>query len=405
MHKKQNVYKWPVATVLCLCAVPLCVPAQSEVVINPKIETSLRYDTNYWQAEQSESAVLTSIARPGIELGYKTAKSRINLDATVDFFKYDDLDTVAPGVREAADDDYVGFTGRFDAKTLLTGRLALGLSEELLSTRDAAQSDPADNSVERREYMQNRITPKLYYNFGKKFDSEIKYRNSEISYMDEGEDSSENRGIFDLNYHLNELSKVYLNYQAWEMDYAASSSDYMSNRVTVNYDRQFNYFILSGGGGYHRRTFDKTADGQAFLDDLDLFSWNLTLSGQKPQFPAVQPRSRVALSLSQDLNTVGTGDEYFTATTVGLEVGYLLLHKIDTSINIRLQNSDYQESADNREDDTWTASGKMRYPLLRDLNLAVEAGYENRDSNVTGNSYDNVFAACFLNYTFTLANR
>lgn len=405
MHKKHNVYKWPVAVFLCLYAVPVCMPAQSEVIINPKIETSLRYDTNYWKAEQSEAAVLTSIARPGIELGYKTAKSRINFDATVDFFKYDDLDTVAPGVREAADDDYVGFTGRFDAKTLVTGRLALGLSEELLSTRDAAQSDPADNSVDRRQFMQNRLTPKLYYDFGNKFDSEIKYRNSEISYKDEGEDSSENRGIFDLNYNLNKLSKVYLNYQAWAMDYAASSTDYLSNKVTVNYDRQFNYFILSGGGGYHKRTFDNRADGQESLDDLDLFSWNLTISGQNPQFPAAQPRSRIVLSLSQDLNTVGTGDEYFTATTVGLEVGYLFLHKLDTSINIQLQNSDYEESVDNRQDDTWTVSGRVQYPLLRDLNLAFEAGYENRDSNITGKSYDDVFLACFLNYTFTLANR
>lgn len=374
--------------------------ADGKIVIRPKIQAGFQNDSNYWKAENDEVSVNTYTAKPGMVFGYETAKSKVDLDATVDFYSYDDQDTPPPGVRDASDDNFVGFTGVLAAQTKSTDRLTLGLEDSLFKTRDAAQSDALSDSVSREEFMINRITPNAYYDFGNKFGVRTKYRNTNISYKDTGEDSTEHRGIFDLEYSLNRSSTIFLDYQIWSKDYDLNSSDYLSNLATLNFAKQFNYFGIVAGAGYHKRTFDVSS-----VDDLDLFSWNVVIAGQNPQAPEKKPRSHMALTLKQDMNDDGAGDSYYTATVAGLEAGYMFFHKLDTSVNIKYQNSDYQDSPENRDDDTWTTSGKIKYPVWDDFLLGFEAGIAKRDSNIDGLSYDDTFVGLSLDFKYDLGSR
>ncbi len=391
----MNVHKkflyWNIIAMLGSSTVSVNALADGRISITPLIKAGARYDSNFWKAEKNEAGVYTYLTQPGLKVGYETAKTNVALNTTVDVYKYDDQDTSTSGVRKAEDDDYVGFTGLLSGKTQATGRLLVGLDDSLSVTRDPAQSDPLSNSVDREKFTINRFTPNLYYDFGNKFGVRTKYRNTDTNYQDDGEDSTEHRGIFDLEYNPNRSSTVYLEYQIWNMEYDLSSTDYCSNKVTLNYLQKYKYFNIMAGGGYHKRTFD-TSD----LEDMDLFSWRLKVRGEGS-------KSRMALTLSQEMNDAGTGDEYFTATVADLEVGYTFLRKIDTSVQLILQNSDYENSG--REDDTWTTKATIKYPVLDTLTLFLEGGYSSRDSNETGKNYDNTFIGLNLTFSYDLGNR
>lgn len=374
--------------------------ADGKIVIRPKIEVGILNNSNYWKAENNEVSVNTYSARPGLVFGYETAKSKIDLDATVDFFSYDDQDDPILGIREASEDDYVGYSALLTAETKPTDRLTLGIDDSIFKTRDVAQSDALSNSISRELYTINRITPNVYYDFGNKFAVRTKYRNTITNYDEIGEDSDENRGIVDLEYNLNRTSTIFLEYQIWNRDYDLISSDYMSNQATVNFAKQFNYFGILAGAGYHKRTFDDDT-----LDDLDMFSWSLVIQGQNPQAPEADPRSHIEFTLRQDMNDDGTGDQYYTATIAGLEAGYKFLPKLDTTLSVVYQNSDYQDDPEDRNDDSWTTTAKISYNIWDSFVLGLLGGFETRDSNIDGLSYDDTFVGLTLDYKFDFGGR
>ncbi|MBL4901140.1 MAG: outer membrane beta-barrel protein [Desulfocapsa sp.] len=397
--------------------------ATARFSINPITLVGAANDSNYWQAETQEVSVNTYFVRPGIELGFETPKTTITFDATVDFYWYDDQDTPPVGIQDASDDDYVGFTGDFNADYQLTNRLNIGLSDQLYITRDPARSDINSNSISRDKYTINYFEPTAYYEFADKFGLLASYRNTMTDYESELEDSEENRGVFDLYYLLNRSAAVYAGYAIWERDYDQDSSDYLSNFVSLNYEHQFNYFTIKGGGGYHKRTFDEPA-----LDDLDLFSWKIQIRGQEADTTYKtmnnarsmidgrsfrqgqdvdllldESRSLLTLDLGQEMNNDGTGDNYYTATYARFEGGYRFFGKLETLLRLSVQNSDYE--TDERNEDTYFVSASIGYWVLDYLLLGFEGGYETRDSNFTGNNYDNTFAMVMLNFDYNFSGK
>lgn len=372
--------------------------AESRIVVQPKIEVGFQNNSNYWKAEDNEVSVNTYYAKPGIVLGFETPRTQILLDATVEPYWYDDQDSPPAGTRDASDDDYTGFTGIFSANYQLTDRLNVGLEDQLYVTRDAAQADTNSNSTERDKYTINYIEPSAYYELTDKFGLLAKYRNTSTDYEKDLEDSDENRGIFDLYYSLNSVSTIYIDYQVWAREYDQSSSDYTSNRVTLNYERQFKYFTFTGGAGYHNRDFDDST-----LDDFDLFSWNFQVERLDADSTAQTSRSRLTLDVGQDMNDDGTGNEYFTSTYFRFEGGYWLTSKIEASAKFSFQNSDYEESS--RDDDTYVVSAGLAYKPLDYLTLGVEGGFANRDSNVSGYDYDDTFILLTLDINYDFGDR
>jgi hypothetical protein len=372
--------------------------AAGKIVIQPKIHSGFQNDSNYFSAEDREVSVNTYYTKPGIVFGYETPKTSIALDATVNAYWYESRDTTPPGVRDASDDDFVGFTGILSADHQLTNRLNIGISDQLYKTRDPARSDVVSNSVDRDKYTINYLEPKVYYELADKFGILTKYRNTVTDYEENLEDSNENRGIFDLFYHLNSRSAVYLDYQVWQRDFDQDSSDYTSNVVSLNYERTFNYFTIEGGAGYHHRSFDEEA-----IDDIDFLSWEILIKGQDPDSTLKTTRSRMMLNVGQTINDDGTGDEYFIASFAKIEGGYRLFRSLEVSVEGWYLNSDYETSV--RDDDTYRASARLAYQALEFLTLGVEGGFETRDSNLDGFSYDNTFVLLTLDIDYDFGSR
>jgi hypothetical protein len=372
--------------------------AESRIVIQPKVEVGYENNSNFWKSEDQEVSVNTYHAKPGIVLGYETPRTQVSLDTTLEGYWYDDQDTPASGIRDASDDDYVGFAGILSGNYQLTDRVNVGLSEEIYVTRDPAQADANSNSIDRDKYTINYFEPSVYYELTDKFGLLTKYRNTMTDYENDLEDSDENRGIFDLYYTLNSSSTIYLDYQLWARDYDQDTSDYTSNLITLNYERTFKYFTLTGGGGYHNRSFDDDA-----FDDLDMFSWKFQIKRQDADANAQTTRSRLTLDVGQSMNDDGTGDQYFTSSYLRFEGGYRLTSRIEAIVNVDLQNSDYEEST--REDDTYLLSAKLAYQPLDYLTLGIKAGFENRDSNLVGYDYDDVFVLATMDVLYDIGNR
>ncbi len=369
---------------------------QSKINIQTMVTTGWEYNSNFWRTPDDEVTVDTYTLQPGVFVGYETAKSKIEADFTLMPFWYSDRDTPPPDVGNASEDDFVGFHGKLIADTQATDQLSIGLNDTIYRTRNPEKSDIFSDSVSRDLYTINRFTPYLYYDLGKKFGLGLKYRNVYTDYSDgDSEGSKENRGILNFYYNFNKLSSVFLSYNLWGRDYDLNTPNYLSNKLTLNYVRQVHYFSIDVGGGYHHRSFDEDR-----RDDLDLFAWHVIIKGQKPAAPAKNPRGHMRLALRQDYNDAGTDDQYYIATQLDAELGYVFMKKIHTTLKVYYQNSDYQNDPRNQDDDTYSISGLIEYQFWKHGKINFELGYKDRESNVAGNDYDDTFAAITLNFGY-----
>jgi len=372
--------------------------AAGKIVIQPKIHNGFEYNSNFWKSDDNEVSVHTYYIKPGLVFGYETPKTAVHLDTTVNSYWYNDQETPPANVRDASDDNFIGTTTKFDADHQITDRINIGVTDELYVTRDPARSDGNSNSTNRDKYTINYFEPNVYYEFSEKFGFLVKYRNTVTDYEKNLEDSDENRGIFDLYYNLNRRSSVYLDYSVWKRTFDQDSSDYTSNFVSLNYENQFRYFTVQGGAGYHHRSFSDSEE-----DDLDIFPWNINITGQDPDTTRKTTRSYLSLDVGQRVNDDGSGNQYFTASYIRFEGAYKFLRKFEALVSADFQNSDYENSS--RDEDTYRFSGGIGYQVLDYLTLGIEGGVENRDSNISGNDYDDTFVLLTLNFDYDLGSR
>ena len=197
----------------------------AKFTIKPRVASSWQTDSNFFKAETGKREVYTYLLQPGIDLGFETAKTKLSLNYTLNAYYYDDQDTVPAGQQKADDNDYFGHTAVFRSRYQVFDRLLIGLDDSYFKTRDPAQSDDLSNSVDRDKFTINRLTPMLFYDFGPKFTTGLRYRNTETNYSKgDKEDSSEHRGMFDLIYNLSRTASLDLEYQHWVRGYDKTTS-------------------------------------------------------------------------------------------------------------------------------------------------------------------------------------
>lgn len=364
-------------------------PVVARLNVEPVIIVGYGYNSNFWRSEEDKVAVGTTEIKPGVKVGYETGKTIIDFDFFLEGYMYNDYDTPPEGVSDADDDNYIGLFGDFSGVHQTTDRITLGLDETISLTRDPAASDDFYDSIDREKYLINRFSPNAYYDFGNRFGLEVRYINVYTDYLDNGEDSIQNEGDFKLFYNFTDDKAVFLSYDIWTRDYENNTSKYLSNRVKLNYEQQFNYFSFNIGGGYHNRNFNDDR-----FDDLDLFSWNISLTGQNPPLPDENPRSYMVLAISQDMNDAGSGNSYYTATKYEAEFGHIFLERIVTSVGGYVQQSDYEiyrGSTSGRDDTTYAVKGLVGYKFFRRGKVNFEIGYKDRDSNIAGRSYSDTY--------------
>jgi len=398
-----------VAIILFLIYLPASVQAADNFNLKPKISASWQSDSNFYKAEAVKREVYTYLVQPGFEFGYQTAKSSVLLDYTMDLHYYDDQDPVPAGQTPTDNYDFTGHTLGFSALTQPSDRLTLGLDEFFLLTRDSGLSDAFSNDIDLDKYYINRLAPYLRYKFGPVFSAGLKYQNIELDYSpDTREDHTEHRSIFDLEYNFTRMTALDLEYQIWERSYSGTSSTFTSNQVKLILKKQFQYFTVEAGGGYHDREFDDST-----IQDIDLFTYHVVIEGQNPPAPEARPRSYVSLSADRNFNDSGEGDTYFTGHKFALSAGYIFMEKLPLDITARYQNSDYETqtgttpegTVELRDDDKYEISGQLGYIITDDLLFAVKAGYEDRDSNLRGYDYDNKYFMIKIDFGYELGRR
>jgi hypothetical protein len=378
--------------------------AAEKITITPRLAVGWQVDDNFFEAEAMSRQVSTFLVQPGVDVGAETAKALGSANLTLNHYSYRDIDSVPAGQDPADEDDYTGYVLTLKGRYRPSPRLLLGLEDSLFKTRDPAQSDVFSNSISREKYTINRVTPQVFYEFDPKFSAGLKYRYTDTDYDPAtGEDSSEHRAIFDLLYNLGPKASLDLEYQHWNRDYTLTTSDYSSAQVNLIFRRQFKYFSLEAGGGYHARGFDKQT-----VEDIDIFTFRVAAIGQNPPAPDPTPRSSIAVALEQNLNDQGIGEEYFIARRLSLSARRLLRERIIGTGELFYQISDYEITTGLtpggtialREDETFGIFGSLGYLITDWVTVSLTAGYEQRDSNLAGLSYDNTYfmAKADLNY-------
>ena len=401
MNYKQTVMVMALLSFSIVCAGNVF--AEGRMIIKPHIEMGAQRDSNFHKSDENTKTVDTYYIKPGVELGYTTEKTTISLDYWLNCLNYDDQDDISAGELAADDYNYTEHQADFQAKFQPTERLALGLDNRFWKTRDPANADENSNAVDRYKYASNELSPWLQYKFAEKFGLGLAYTNKILDYDndDESEDSDENRGTLTFYYYFNERTFFDLDYQTWHRDYDADTSDYDSQQIMVNVSHQFNYLTLAAGVGYHTRDFDN--ESAVSGGDQDAFAWQISLFGQNPQEEVKHPKSSVYLSLGSNLNDIGTGEAYYTSTRFDAVATYLFLERLNGTLTGWYQHSDYKTS--NREDDRLFFSGALDYLINDYFTVGLEAGYEDRDSNVAGKDFDNSYVMLNVKFDYDLGSK
>ena len=364
--------------------------------IRPKISTSWQVDSNYYHAQDLEREVYTYKIQPGIRVDFEAAKSTLMLDYSLDAYYYDDRDSIPPGEQPTDDDDFVGHTFTGEARYQAFDRLLVGLNESYYKTRDPGESDIFSDSIDREKYYINRLTPLVVYDFGPKFTVRLQYRRTDINYYPSDiEDSIEDRGLFNLVYNFTRRTSMDLEFQYWEKDYDAGTSDYSSNQTKLIFKKQLRIFEISAGAGYQNRNFDDSE-----LDDIDVFTYHLDLDGQGT---LANRRTYVSLNFEQNFNDQSTGNNYYTATRFILRGGHEFSRKLSGDLEASYMIADYEESS--RNDDITEFSGSISYKLARWLTFSVTGGIEERDSNISGLDYDNTYFMANLEFAYNIGKK
>ncbi len=382
--------------------------AEGQFSVQPRVEVGAKYNSNFWKTEKNEVGVNTYTLKPGVAIGYETARTEVVLDAMLEAFWYDDRDAPPAGIPAASDQDYVGFDGEIQVNHKLTDRLNVEINDQLNVLRDQGLAQLNDDTTDRDKHLINYFEPTAFYDFGNKFGLLVGYRNTITDYETNPEDSIENRGILDLVYNLNRTSALFLDYQLWERNYDEEQfSDYLSSKLALNYEKSFRYYKINVGGGYHHRDYDS----HEILDELDVFSWNLQAVWEDQQatgrsdITTIQfgrpAKTRFQFDVGHGLNDDAFSDEYFVATYLRLAGNYWITERIKASAWGSFQNSDYETS--DRNDDTYHLKGQLGFKPFEELLVALEAGYEKRDSNYAGSNYDDTYVGlnCTFDYDFS----
>ncbi len=392
--------------------------AAGKMVLEPRITAAYQYDKNFWRAEEDakEAPVSTYLIQPGVTFGYKTAKSQIYLNYDLNAFWYDDIDSVKPGNRKASDDNYLGHALNLAAGTRqVNERLLIGLKEDFYLTRDQGYSDALSDSYDRNKYIVNRVEPLAFYDFSRRFTAGLRYRNTQTNYLESYlEDSSENRGLVDLVYNFSPTSSLNLDYQFWRRCYSINTSDYDSNQAVLIFRKQYKSLSYDLGVGYQRRNFDESD-----LESQDIIPWRagIKLSSEpvqiSPLYPDLsEPKSFVSLRAEHNLNDQGLYEQYYKAYRISLNAGHIFWERIVLGFNGYYQRSNYilttgqtpSGNIEKREDDSYYFDLEVAYIFTRWLKLAVNPGFEKRNSNIVGESFDNPLIMVNLAFTYNMGS-
>ena len=384
MQFRNKILFMSTIVVATFLRVDLTLAAQTNFTSDLLLNLGMLYDSNFYYDAVDERGVTTYLVQPGIDFGLETGKTEISFRYTLDANYYD----------ESGEDDFYGHTAFFMGDYEISDRLSFNLSDNFINTRDSAELDPLGNIATREEYYRNRLGAIFTLDFKPKFTTKIGYQNWITDYKeDTSEDSMGNQGIYDLIYYLNSSTSLDLEYHYWDVDYDGDISDYTSNQLSLVTRKEFRILALEAALGYHKREFDDPA-----LEDIDVVPYRFTINGKSSS-----GKTRYSLSATQNFNFLYSTDsrDYYKANRFSLSLFRDLTAKVTLGIDGYFQNSDYIDSF--REDDTYKILGNINYQIRERLAFYFSVSYENRDSNLPDNEYENVVTMGQLRFSHNIA--
>ncbi|MBW1737776.1 MAG: outer membrane beta-barrel protein [Deltaproteobacteria bacterium] len=378
-----------------------------KIKIKPMVTLSSRVESNFFLTENNERDVYTLLL--------ETPKTKVLFHYTLEAYHYDDVNDVPAGQRPADDNDYVGHLAALDLKHHPTERLTVGLDDGFYLTRYPTYYDRLSDNIEWRKYYINRLTPLIFYDFENKFSAGLRYRWTHKDYIDTGSgDFDEHRVILNLLYGPTRTTTFDLECQHWIMNYEQGGSDYTSNQVKLLFEKRYKYYAFDAGLAYHNRNFD-----DPLLADKGILGYKISILGENPPPPEsrrrlgkryIRAKTHLYIAVERNFNNVGS---LYTAHRFTLDAGHVFADKINARVKGYYQLSDYETyrgltptgNNDLRDDRTYRVSASLGYLLTRRLELSIMGGIEERDSNLSGFSYDNRFAVLKFDFNFDLASR
>ena len=334
------------------------------------------YTSNFFRSELHPTAAWITRVSPGIKVQALTERSRLDLNYHFNYYWYHGVNAIIDLSRL----NYPGQDLSLYAATQLSSKLTLGIDENFILTREPAYSDAFSLIREPDKYQRNRILPTLTYDIAEKGEVKLGYRNEIFDYLQptdpSHEDSTENRGILTLTYHLNSTNHLDLQNQFWQRNYQGGvNSDYNSYQTLLIFRREFSS-SLSGNAaaGFQYRDFM-----QSSLANVSIFAYSLGLTGQTE-------KSKLYVSFEHNLNDFTVGDQYFTSYMLRVTGEHLFWGRVRAFVGGFYQYANFLDSP--RRDSYWNTSVGVGY-LFWDqrLELSVEYDYFNRNSNQPGYSY------------------
>ncbi|UCG13984.1 MAG: outer membrane beta-barrel protein [Deltaproteobacteria bacterium] len=376
-------------SIICLACIILPGFAVAKMHFSPVLLLDQEYTDNYFRSEIDQAEFWVTQISPGFGWEFFTDRSRVNLDYAFSYFWNNSPD----GNIDASKQDYPGHDLNFYAGYRGSSRLTLALSDVFYLTREPALTDEFSNIVDRNKYWRNRVEPFITYDIGEKGEAKLGYRNDQLQWLEqrpEQENSSENRGILTLTYHLNDTNHLDLDGQFWNRDYDGIQSDYNSYQAVLIYRREFtSSWKGEVGAGYQGRDFEDPN-----FKDLDEPVFYLGLKGDTGV-------SKLEFLLQHNLVDYTLGDEYFTALRGDLYAEHMFLEKIRAYLGGYYQFSDFTTGP--REDNTFNGRVGLGYLFLHKMfELGLEYSYNQRDSNDAASDYteNRVFLSLKLVYDF-----
>ncbi len=364
--------------------------------IKPTLDASVRYDSNYFKDNNNEREVMTYGFRPGVRLGYQTAKASIDLGYSLDIYFYDDINDVPAGQPDASEDDYVGHTFELLSRYSPTNKITLGLDDSFYLTREPGDYDPLTGRVsDRRKYYVNCFNPSVRYLINEYLSTTLGYKNTWVDYDEDSlEDSTEHMGIFDLMYDITPTASIGLVYNYIDKNYDIDISDYTAHLASLVFKKEAKYLYFEVGLGYNYRDYDD--DNR---DSYDASTVHLAVKGQTSGLDEGSAKTWGMLTFEHNFNISGVAENFAEVSKFTLKGGHVFIDKIITDMEIYIQNDDYKDvqgltedgGYDYREDDRYGITASVGYCFAEWLTARLRGGYENRDSNLADYSYDNKF--------------
>jgi hypothetical protein len=392
-------------------------PKKIKFTIKPTFSAGSRLDSNYFLTENDERAVYTFLIQPGFEFGVESPKLKVSLDYTPEIYFYRDVDDVASGQLRADDLNYVGHMGALKTKYAFTPRMTLRLNDYFLYTRNPATYDRLSNSIDKRKYWINRLTPAINYDFGNSFYADIKYRYDTLNYIKPSyNDSTLHRIYFDVLYNSTRTTTYGFDYQYWTRSYKDKEgySDYSSHQAKLDFQKRYKYFTFEGSAGYQHRSHNDPS-----LENENAFVYKISFAGESPPPPKIErpigqvperAKNHIYLAAERNLNIIGYD---FIAYRFTLSMGHVFLRKILTLVRGYYQITGYEAyqgiTPDGnyaiRDDSSYDVSGRIGYLITKKTTASITAGHQHRDSNLSRYSYDNNYIYFSFDFSYDLGSR